>query len=234
MQNVQIKTSPTKHTIPIRSRNTKNELHNSQRNLHNNKEDAMKLRLWWLTLLLVSGCATTALTVEDAKRYANLNLNQFLTKRFADRQSRNVGGTIRYEAYFNSASHAQLARPTTELVNFCKAQGGNPKHTVTYTGDPFAAYRVSPSRVVSQTAAYARMKGISSDVALAASADMLEQAQRNNQAVDAHARVFQRDLYGEWNCDGTAQPWRAEIVPVSFTPHAFDAADMMVIEIRPR
>ena len=199
----------------------------------------MKTRLGCIGLLFLTGCATSALTVEDAKQYASLDLNEFLAKRFNDKQSRKVGNAIRYEAYFNDVNFVQLERPTTELVNFCKAQGGTAERTEAYSGDLFQRYRTSATHAFLEGSAYARSRGLSREQAARVGEELADQAQQRNKMVDARARGYKTDWYGEWSCRGAAKPWRVNIVPVALTPHVLGSAwsenvDMMVIEITPR
>lgn len=199
----------------------------------------MKTRLGCIGLLFLTGCATSALTIEDAKQYASLDLNEFLAKRFNDKQSRKVGNTIRYQAYFNDVNFVQLERPTTEIVNFCNAQGGTAERTETYSGDLFQRYRTSATRAFLEGSAYARSRGLSRDQAAAVGEELADQAQQHNKMVDARARGYKTDWYGEWSCRGAARPWRVIIVPVGLTPHVLGNVgsgnvDMMVIEITPR
>lgn len=199
----------------------------------------MKTRLGCIGLLFLTGCATSALSVEGAKQYASLDLNEFLAKRFSDKQTERVGNSIRYDAYFNDVNYAQLERPTTELVNFCKAQGGNAERTVAYSGDLFQRYRTSATRAFLEGSTYARSRGLSRDQAAEVGQELADQAQQRNKMVNARARGYKTDWYGEWSCQGVAKPWRANIVPISLTPNVLGKygsgnLDMMVIEITPR
>lgn len=197
----------------------------------------MKPKLGWLGLLLLAGCAPSAITVDDAKQYAGLGLNEFLAKRFADRQSKYEGDVVRYKAYFNDINYTQLERPTTELMNFCKAQGGTLERTQAYAGNPFGRYYVSPLAAGMEGAAYARAKGSTSTITGAVAQDRMEEAQRQNDEVNARAKGYRSLLYGEWTCQGIANPWRANVVPIEFVPRKPDGSsvvDVMLIEIRTR
>lgn len=198
----------------------------------------MKRMLWFLMSLFVAGCATSALTVEDAKQYAGLDIHQFLEQRFRDNQSKRVEGGIRYKAYFNDVNYAQLKRPTTELINFCKAQGGNPERTKAYAGNPFGRYYVPPVAAGIQAGTGALARGATAGVASAVIQDGIEAAQRQNEEVDQRSLGYRvsKELYGEWTCQGIARPWTTSVIPVEFIPRRPDGSltvDVMMIEIRP-
>lgn len=198
----------------------------------------MKREGWpWVAVLALAGCATSTLSVEDAKQYAGLSINEFLGKRFGDGKA--PRGAVQYKAYFNDVNYTQLQRPTTELVNFCKAQGGNPERVKPFTGNPFASYYKSPFVAGVQGAAYARSRGANESIANSVGQDVEAQAKAQNEEVDRRSKGYRisKDMYGDWTCQGAARPWTVSVVPVQFIPQPASQTlpvDVMMIDIQAR
>lgn len=194
-------------------------------------------------LSLMAGCATSTLSSTEASQYANLSVDEFLRTRFKDRQSLEVGGTIRYLAYFNDANFRQLERPTVELWNFCRAGGGKLTRTEAHTGDPVGSYYTSPIAAAMKGRAAAARAGrpdLAADTAVQA---VLINDQVNASLGAAEARkvfavVREKGAYGTWECeyaDASRPAWRASILPIAYAPPREPGNDLtnhrMIIEV---
>ena len=179
-----------------------------------------------LSTLLLSGCATSAISVEEAKKYAGLSVTEFLDNRFVkDRRARKINGTYRYTAYFNDVNFNYLLRPTIELQNFCAAQGGSAVRTHVHQGNPVGRYFTSPLLTGMQTEAYARSRGASEPIAGRASIIAMQDQHELNTRMGEHEsrRDMRRQLkefYGTWECrdaSGTSK-WAVSVLPVLYSP----------------
>ena len=177
--------------------------------------------------LLLSGCATSAISVDEAKKYAGLSVTEFLDHRFAkDRRVRKINGTYRYTAYFNDVNFNYLLRPTIELQNFCAAQGGSAVRTHAHQGNPVGRYFTSPLLTGMQTEAYARSRGASDPIAGRASMMAMQDQHELNtrmgegESKRGYASAVERGVYGTWECrdaSGTSK-WAVSVLPVLYSP----------------
>lgn len=195
--------------------------------------------------LVLASCATPTLTLEETKAYAGQTVEQFVAARFGSGKLPNEEGGFVYTAYFTEANPRQLYRPTQEMINFCRIQGGSPIRTHKYEGDPvamtflelnleaFAAY----SRTLQQTG--------SPSAALHAGANTARAAQRITRYVEGNSAMkafkFANDggLYGRFECrTDKAKPdkmWAASIAPLGFISKQAGndiSAHKLVIELR--
>jgi hypothetical protein len=195
----------------------------------------MRKTLAIATVSLLSGCATSTLSQDDANKMADLNLEGFLATRFSDMQSSRYGNVYLYNAKFTGSNNVQLFRPTNEIVRFCLAQHGTPTRVVQFTGNPLnkifddKAYERAMNLAI-ETRTYARAIGVSADVENNAAAIAFENEVQRSQGNDA---MFDRDgaekavaetkrTYGTFECRDSANTssykWKVSIVPVGYKP----------------
>lgn len=178
--------------------------------------------------ILLSACATSTLTPQDATQYAGMTLPQFLNARFMDRQSKHDGDSIYYTAYFNDINYRQLTRPREEIARFCRAQRGEPIRTQAYVGNPVARFFPDPTIEAIRTFSYAARKGYSQDVSSGAAANAFADAANLSgryEAADA-MRAFraaaEQVTYGLFECrtpaTSNAPAWRVSITPIVYLP----------------
>jgi hypothetical protein len=177
---------------------------------------------------LLSACATSTLTSQEASQYAGMTLPQFLDARFTDRQSKHDGGNIYYTAYFNDVNYRQLTRPRAEIARFCRAQGGEPVRAQAYIGNPVARFFPDPTIEAMRTFSYAARKGYSQDVSSGAAANAFAETARLNgryeaaDAMRAFSAAAEQVTYGLFECRTSATPnspaWRVSITPIGYLP----------------
>jgi len=189
-----------------------------------NKKVRMAVSLF---AILLSGCAASAISVEEARKYAGLNVSEFLDKRFAgDGRVQRVNGTYRYKAFFAGSNIRFILRPATELRNFCTAQGGQPVLVRLHHGNPVGRFFTSPLMAGLQTHAYARSRGVDPGTAGRASLLAMQEQSRLNtylgdaEARQAYAEAGRSGAFGTWECrDGAgSRKWAVSVLPVSFQP----------------
>ena len=183
--------------------------------------------IWLLSAALVSGCATKdpTISIEEAKKYTGLDVSGFLNHRYGQykRLAQKVEFTYRYRAFFDENDISILLRPSTELQNFCVAQGGRVLRSQPYSGDPIGKYFTS-SLVHKR---YAHIPGQSGSITGAAAVlDMAHNMRRPSLITyidrqryrNAYAAAVEKGAFGTWECWdrlGTRR-WSASVLPIAY------------------
>lgn len=180
-----------------------------------------------LSALLLSGCASSAISVEEAKKYAGLSVTEFLDKRFVgDQRARKFNGTYRFTAFFTYENINYLLRPATELLNYCTAQGGTASRTQVHHGNPVGRYFTSPLITGIQTDVYARSRGATESVTRQATLYAMQDQHALNtylgerESKRAYEAAVGKGAFGTWECrDGAGgRKWAVSVLPVSYAP----------------
>lgn len=189
--------------------------------------------------LIVSGCAVQAITPDAARSFRGVSIDNFLSSRFTDPQSKMVKGNFLYEAFFNGTNYRQLERPVTELSSFCSANEGKLSNIAPFKGNPLGKYIADPLKWADnlrriQQANNAALSGTAAEVGYDLAVDF-NSTFKTLEAKQAYQKASAKGAFGTLECKlPNGDSWRTAILPVGFKLKEANndlSNNMMVLQI---